>query len=309
MLTDRHALDFRPAVQFRRLLERERPAIVQTHGYRPTTLAVLAGIPARRWKWIGFHHGRTNEGPKVRMYHRIDLKLLPASDQVVVVARSQRSLFSEAVPVTVIQNAVLSDTAAQGADRGAPSPLESISTLPRPWVGVVGRLSPEKGVDIFLQSCRHLLNEGVPITAVIAGDGPERQALEELARALGLSQVRFLGHVRDVGALYRVLDLVVLPSRSEGLPNTLLEAINAGCRSVATDVGAVAEVLEDPLLGLVVPPDAPVELAAAIRRLLASDATEASRLARTRVLDRYSLSARVAAHEELYRRLLVEMPG
>ncbi len=294
LLTDRSALDPSPIVQFHRLVLRLQPAIIQTHGYRPTVLAWLARRMPRQWKWVGFHHGRTNEGLKVRLYHHLDLALLPAADQVVVVAEAQRKLVTGAVRVLVFRNAVL-------GRQGMAEP----AVAPRAQVAVVGRLSPEKGVDVFLDACRLLRDEGMTVSAIIAGDGPERAALEQRARDHGLDDVRFLGQLRDATPVYDAVDLVVLPSRSEGLPNTLLEAIDAGRRCVATDVGAVAEVLNDSALGLVVPPGTARKLAEAMRAMLTSEPSEATRQARRRVLDTYSLESRVAAHEELYRRLSV----
>src|SRR5207244_10005330 len=101
-----------------------------------------------------------------------------------------------------------------------------------------------KGVDLFLDACAVLVQKGLAFSALVAGDGPGRARLEAHCARLGLeARVRFLGHVYDVDVLYRMLDLLVLPSRSEGLPNTLLEAMQADVPIVATAVGAVAAVV------------------------------------------------------------------
>src|SRR2546425_7290268 len=127
--------------------------------------------------------------------------------------------------VRIIYNAALAPPpAGDPSERGRLVALAG--TLPRPIVGVVGRLSPEKGVDLFLDACAVLVRKGLAFSALVAGDGLERARLEARCRRLGLeSRVRFLGQVYNVDVLYRHLDLLVLPSRSEGLPNTMLEAM------------------------------------------------------------------------------------
>ena len=105
---------------------------------------------------------------------------------------------------------------------------------------------------------------------VIAGDGPEAQRLRDLVDALGLqSRVTLAGNVRNLSALMRCADAFVLPSRYEGFPNVLLEALACGVPSVATDCpDGPRQILADGKYGLLVPRDDPLALAAAIARLI-----------------------------------------
>ncbi len=108
----------------------------------------------------------------------------------------------------------------------------------------VGRLAPVKGYDILLRSWR-----GLHADLAIAGDGPERAALEALAVELGVDdRVRFLGWRDDIPALLAGADLMVLSSRREGFPYTLVEALHVGTPVVATRVGVMAELLPEPAL-------------------------------------------------------------
>ncbi len=119
-------------------------------------------------------------------------------------------------------------------------------------IGVVARLSATKGVDLAIAALALLRSRGQDAALAIAGDGPEEPALRRQAEAAGLAdRVHFLGRVADVGALYRALDCVMIPSRdgAEGLPNVLLEAMSTGLPVVATRVAAVPEVLVDELAG------------------------------------------------------------
>lgn len=162
----------------------------------------------------------------------------------------------------------------------------------------VARLQPAKGVDVLLEAARGL--SGVRV--VVAGDGPEREALREPARAGGAT---LLGHRSDVGALLAAADAVCLPSRHEALPLSLLEAMQAASPIVASAVGGIPELLDGDA-GLLVPPGDPGALRASLERL-AHDAGLRARLgdrARARVEERHSARAVAHAHAGLYDELL-----
>jgi glycosyltransferase involved in cell wall biosynthesis len=137
-----------------------------------------------------------------------------------------------------------------------------------------GRLGPQKAVGTLLQALVH-----VPVaTLVVAGDGPERAALERRAAELGLDgRVRFLGSVprEAVLRLFRAADASVLPSAWENFPHTVVEALAVGCPVIATAVGGVPEVVVDGENGLLVPAGDVTALAAAIERLLSDDGLRA----------------------------------
>jgi glycosyltransferase involved in cell wall biosynthesis len=129
-----------------------------------------------------------------------------------------------------------------------------------------GWLGLQKALGIALEAVA-----AVPdVTLVIAGDGPDRAALERQARELGLeTRVRFLGSVsrEQVLRLFRAADASVLSSAWENFPHTVVEALAAGCPVIATAVGGVPEVIREGENGLLVPANDVPALAAAIRRL------------------------------------------
>jgi glycosyltransferase involved in cell wall biosynthesis len=133
-----------------------------------------------------------------------------------------------------------------------------------PVVGAVGRLSGEKGLDLLIEAVARLDRRGRRLRVVIAGQGRERERLERMAASLPV--VTFLGLCRDVPALLRGFDVFCQPSRREGLPLALLEAMAHGLPCVATAVGDVAEAVGPD--ALVVPPDDVDALVTAIDRLL-----------------------------------------
>jgi glycosyltransferase involved in cell wall biosynthesis len=131
---------------------------------------------------------------------------------------------------------------------------------------------PVKGLDLLLEAmARPELRESAPLLALV-GDGPGRGALEKQAReTLPAGAVRFVGNVPhdELATWYRAADLTVLPSRSEGIPNVLLESLACGTGFVASDVGSVRELATDPGRELV-PPGDPAALASGIASQFAS---------------------------------------
>jgi len=148
-------------------------------------------------------------------------------------------------------------------------PDRPLNRRPRPFtglaVGSIGRLDSQKGYDVLLRSLA--ASDGVG--CVIVGDGPERERLERLAASLGIAQrVAFEGWQSDARDFLTTFDVFVLPSRFEGFPLVLLEAMLAGLPVVATDVGSVAEAVQDGETGLLVPPDDVQALNEALHTLL-----------------------------------------
>jgi len=172
-----------------------------------------------------------------------------------------------------------------------------------PLLGTIGRLHPQKGVDLLLRALQELKGQFPALKTLIVGEGPALPALRALASDLGLVQdVIFTGLRRDVPDILAALDLLVLASRWEGMPNVVLEAFAAGKAVVATRVGAVEEIVQDGETGILVPAEDPHALAQAIGRLLA-DPPGRARLAaagRARVEKEFSLEKMVRLTQELY---------
>jgi glycosyltransferase involved in cell wall biosynthesis len=307
VVEDRGPLDWRVVAQVRAVLRQWRPSIVQTHGYKATAVAYLLRRLGAAWPWIGFFHGSTTEDLKAKCYHWIDRHLLGRADRIVVMARAQaRAFAASGHRVHIIHNAVLRP--APAAALSEPSDLAAFAdSLPHPIIGVVGRLSPEKGVDLLLDACAILARKGVTFSVIVAGDGPERGRLEAQCRRLALdSSVRFLGQVGNVDLVYAKLDLLVLPSRSEGLPNTLLEAMLADVPVVATVVGAVPEVVGQTSAARLVTPGSAAVLAEAIECAVTQGDSAEAAAARREVVRAFSLERRLEAHVQLYRDVLDE---
>ena len=306
VIAERGPVDRRTIAELRRLVRERRPSIIQTHSYKATALAWWLRRTGEEFRWVGCFHGSTTENLKVRAYHRLDQLLLRSADRVVIMAESQRAGLGRAgARAQVINNAVIPPpTPADG-----PLPEWAV-TANRPLIGYVGRLSPEKGVDLLLQALREVAERrpDQQWTAIIAGDGPEREALAAQSVALGISdKVRFVGQLADPWLLYRRAGVIVLPSRSEGLPNVLLEAIAADRPVVATTVGAVESVIGNGRAARLIPPENVAALTAAIIESLTTPEDSTAAADRATVREGYALAARVDAHLAIYRELGLEV--
>ncbi|MFM7150053.1 MAG: glycosyltransferase [Gemmataceae bacterium] len=168
---------------------------------------------------------------------------------------------------------------------------------------LVARLSEVKSIDTLLDAATLLKSRHPDFQLRIAGDGPCRTELEAQIRRLDLhDSVRLLGEVRDIPGLLAKARLFVLPSRSEGISLTLLEAMARGLPVVATRVGGNSEVVAEGTTGWLVPPRSPRELADAIARIWTDpvQGEKMGRAGRKRVEEKFDIRTMVATYEALY---------
>ncbi len=305
LLRQRHHWDLAPLAVLRELV-RPPATIIQTHGYKEAVFGLAVKRLVHR-HWIAFQHGTTRENIKVRLYHRLDRLLTTQADAIVSVSQelADRSVRRrDRKKLTVIENAV--------------EPVPDVSLVPkralreswaaRGWViGCIGRLSREKGQALLIEAAGRLLRQGAQFTIIFAGDGPDRDVLQEKAQMEGVSgAVRFLGHVSRINEVFANIDMLVLPSFSEGMPNVILEAMQWRLPIVSTAVGAVPEMLVHAVSAMLVSPGDALALARAIGALM-GDPEKARRLGRKAheaLYPRFSPERRVERFESLYSRIL-----
>jgi glycosyltransferase involved in cell wall biosynthesis len=182
-------------------------------------------------------------------------------------------------------------------------------------VGTVGRLQPVKDQLTLIRAFARLLKQpGAPhaeLRLVIVGDGPSRAQLEDAIRTAGLNgRVWLAGAREDVAELMQHFDLFVLSSLSEGISNTVLEAMASALPVVATRVGGNAELVIDGSTGALVPPGDEAALAAAIGTYCSqpSLAREHGAAGRRRIEEVFSVQSMVAAYDAVYDKLLPTRP-
>lgn len=268
------------------------PSIVHAHGYK--AVAYTAWARTRNSLWVATHHGDTGADLKASALEMLGRCFYRAMDGVFAVSEPLAQTLERDVPehkLHVLPNFVsLAPGASSASRRGKARAL------------FLGRLSREKGVDVLL----HALSLGWPEhleRVTIAGDGALRQELEALTEHLGLgARVRFLGFCDDVTGLLREHDLLVMPSRREGMPMALLEALGAGLPVVASDVGSLGDFARAGAPVLLARPNDPEALATCLRQAV-SQLDVLTSLARTysaQVQDRYSVGAWARRSLELY---------
>lgn len=171
----------------------------------------------------------------------------------------------------------------------------------------VGRLTPVKSLPTIFEALADSLQACPNLHLILVGDGPERQLLDERANELGINaHVTFAGTQKTVKHYLNAADIFVLPSKSEGISNALLEAMSAGLACISTSVGGGGEVLDNGRCGLLISPsDVPAWTQALIE--LANNPDRRKQLGRTaqqRVLDHYDFSVVGSKYEALYAELL-----
>ena len=275
VIRERYRFDLGVIPQLRQIVRRSAPDILQSHITKSHFLIRLSGLNRDR-PWIAFNHGYTAEDLKVRLYNQVDRWSLRGADRVVTVCgafadRLRRWGVSER-RITVQHNAVppfppVSPECVARLREALGIPAEALVLLS------VGRFSPEKAHAGLLRAVAALMRRaGAPaFRLLMVGDGPERERLHALCRELEVTdRVVFAGTTADVSVYYSLADVFVLPSRSEGSPNALLEAMASGTPVVATAVGGVPEVVRSGDNGLLVPANDVHALAGGIAELLSS---------------------------------------
>ena len=176
----------------------------------------------------------------------------------------------------------------------------------------VGRLSPEKGFDVLFRAIALAVEKGVNISLVLFGEGRLRPKLEDLILQLGLQeQIKMPGFMSNVAATFPCFDLLVMPSLTEGLPITLLEAMRGHLPVIASRVGGIPNVLENGVGGILVEPNDERGLAAAISDLAGSELRRRQFAEETHSVfnQRYSAAKMAAAYQQIYTDILTGAEG
>lgn len=287
--------------------------IVHAHHYSPFFYGLIATLLARgktlrsRPRFVFTEHGI--EYPFRRNWKRCLLNpiLLRMADEVTTISRYTREnlIFYENYPrkkVRVLCNGIDLEAFSRGASREAARSKLGLP-LDGDVVAVVARLDPVKNHEMLFRAFKEVEKSLPKAVLLVVGDGPERERLQALGNGLSLDGIiRFLGSRPDVPDIIRAADIFALPSFSEGMSVTLLEAMAAELPVVATRVGGNDEVVVDGETGFLVPNDHSSEMA---RRLLQLFGDENLRrrmglAGRKRAVDFFSTARMVSAFSSLY---------
>lgn len=297
---------FRAYGSLRRLIGSFRPDVVHSHMVHANLLARLVRLTTKVPRLICTAHN-TDEGGPARMWaYRLTGRLADLSTNVsakAVAAFEAKGAVRRGAMI-VVSNGIDTDRFRPLADAGAGRTLRDRAGLDPAdkLVLAVGRLEVQKDYPNLLEAFARVRRDGVDARLWIAGGGPLQAGLTRAAADLGvLDRIDFLGVRPDVPALFDAADVFVLPSAWEGFSLVVGEAMACGKVVVATDCGAVRELLGD--CGFLVPPRDPAALASALSRALSVPPEDASAMgarARQRIVSHFSLECAVEDWLSIY---------
>jgi glycosyltransferase involved in cell wall biosynthesis len=287
--------DWRCVEALRGLLLASGADVLHCHDYKSIVYGRLAaeGMGIVR---VATLHGWLQGGVRLGLYRWLELRALKRFERVCAVSPAIRQTLLEAGlderRVRRVDNGI--DTG-----RFRPPPVPLAPRGPGILLGTAARLSPEKNLAMLVDAVAECRRRGQPLSLEIIGDGPLRTQLEAQVAALGLGEaVRLRGELATPEHWYPTLDAFVLPSLTEGMPMTVLEALSCGVPVLASAVGAVPDLLQDLPPSRTLPPG---DREALVEALLRLRPLQAPRLdARTRVQVRWSLPAMAERYAVLY---------
>jgi glycosyltransferase involved in cell wall biosynthesis len=290
----------------------ERFDVIHTHMFGSnlwgTTIGAACRVPVR----IAHEHTWSYEGDPVRMWldghviGRFATRFIAVSE-----ADARRMVQIEGVPADKV---IVMPTAYVPRNGAAPAAVTDIRTelgIPAdaPLIATAAIMRPQKALEVMIEALALLLKRVPDAHLVIAGDGPERPMLEKYTLGLGLGdRVHLLGVRQDVDAILKEADVAALSSDFEGMPLFTFESAASGTPLVATEVGALPDLVEDGHSGLLVPPRDPEALAQGMATLLMDpDRRERLAVAAAERLEQYTIDRVAVEFADLYERLRAEV--
>jgi glycosyltransferase involved in cell wall biosynthesis len=306
------ALDFATFRSLGQYLRQHRIDLVHSHKYKTTFYA----LPVCHWQRRGLvttYHNWIETTPALRAYARLDRALARFNDAAIAVSTPVAEVLRRSVPAArchQIDNGIDTARFAPATDRAAARAAFGVADGQR-VLGCVGRLSEEKGLLRLLEALA-LVRDARAVPADwqlwLVGDGELEASLRARVEALKLTdRVRFWGRRSDTDALFKAMDLYLLPSHTEAFPMALLEAMSSACAVIAADVGEVARMLDHGACGRIVAGDDAGPWVQALTQALSSPAGDLAvqaAAARDRVVSQYSAQAMAAAYLAVYRQAL-----
>ena len=290
----------------REFILENRVDVLHTHWYKADLIGRLATL-GTKCRIVTTPHGWSNNADaKVLLYERLARCTYPFLDAAVPLSedlfRDLRGLPGMNGKLSLIRN---------GVDTGEIESQMEIADDILAWkkegaviLGYIGQLIPRKGVDVLLKAVSRL---SVPNWRLaIVGEGESRARLEMLARSLGLgSRVRFFGFRSDRLSFLRGFDVFILPSRLEGIPRCVMEAMTAGVPVIASDIEGCRDLVSNEGTGLLFRMDDDLHLARQLARLMEEPglAGRVAKGARALIADRFSAERMAREYENFYMKL------
>lgn len=257
IIYERRALDPSALVSLYKLISSHHPDVVQTHSYKANFFIFVLRCLRRIKKptqWAAWIHGWTDENIKIKIYNLLEKTSVIFADSVVCVSKSlSKKINAHKEKVTIIPNGI--DESYSSLQAPNLNELrQKLNIGDRKVIIVVGRYSFEKGQDrvpLIAAELKKLSKDKFVI--LLIGEGPEKENIHNLIKQHNLADnIMLHPYLADIRPFYLLADVCLLPSRKEGMPNVILEALYMRCPVVSFDVGGVTEIIEHPKEGIIV---------------------------------------------------------
>jgi glycosyltransferase involved in cell wall biosynthesis len=274
-------------------------------GYLGRLAANSAGIPAV-YTPHAFPFQRTTDALRP-LYRLVERKLARRTAKIICVSEGERE---EALLAGLPEEKLIVIPNGIDLARWAPPSPEERAAARRALgvtgeeivIGALARLVPQKGIDLLVQAAEDLVQDFPNARILIWGDGPQRNSLVALAQRLRLSRMQFVGETDDPARAYAAMDVFCSPSRWEGCPYAVLEAMACGLPVVASDIAGHADLIVDGESGVLCESELPGPLAGALRITLADEDVRASFGAAARKgVEAYTIEVMVESTAAVYR--------
>lgn len=297
--------DFFKIVKFINLVRSKQYNIIHVHLFPADLFVAISSLFIKEDTMLVFsEHSVYNRRRTLKFFRFIDKFTYSRYKKIICVSEEVKKALNEYIPETTNKSLVVKNSVV------VPENFEDTQKIDKKFkydVLFVGRLEEVKGVDILLKAVYYIKEKyGQSITVAIVGDGSKKDYLIKFARELKIDDlVEFTGIRQDVHELMKISKIFVLPSRWEGLPMVVLEAMANGIPVIATSVGGVPEIIEDQVNGILVPRENSKMLADKIFFLL-NNAIVREKLAKNayeKVRSHYSMEIYTKAILNLYEEL------
>jgi len=238
-----------------KIVRRLNPNVIHSHRYKENIIAAITAAFNGRSKLVTTRHGRPEKVKE--LFHKRVISALDTAclrwifSEIIAVSQDTAEYLIQmfgpnSKKISVIHNGI--------APSFHPILHQSNSQRGSITIGSAGRLFPVKQFDVFIRIAKLVCQEKPEIRFVIAGEGPEREKIESLIIRYGLKdKIQLLGHLDDMQAFYKGIDLYINTSAHEGSPMTILEAMAVGLPVIAFSVAGLPEILSDGRDGFVIP--------------------------------------------------------
>jgi len=303
--------DPRALIKVIKFLATKKFEVLESNHYKTHFIALIAS-KFLNLPWVAVSHGWTSEGLRMKLYNMLDCITLPFSTVCVAMGPSIATKLNKFLPDSMRVRCWMTafDTAQLGSPKSETDLRKELAIDKSEFVfGAVGRLSYEKGFDLLINAVKLIGESDIPFRVLIVGEGPEMHSLLESLQNNGLEgKIVFLGRKTNdqMAAFYQSIDCLVISSRSEGLPNVLLEAAWFERPVISSDVGGIPILMNSKLAAWLVKGGSAESLASTMVRMLQLSLEQRGVLARlfkSRLREDFLADKRTKKVFRLYRAL------